>query len=32
VTMKTLSPVQTGAPGPPRVARRRSRIGAQARG
>ena len=32
VTMKTLSPVQTGASGPPRAARRRLRIGAWAKG
>lgn len=32
VTMKTLSPVQTGAAGPPRSARRRLRIGAWAKG
>lgn len=32
VTMKTLSPVQTGAAGAPRSARRRLRIGAWAKG
>jgi hypothetical protein len=32
VTMKTLSPVQTGPAGPPRAARRRLRIGAWAKG